>query len=199
MPYAVDFNTVSTAGLELSPVAAALAGLRAHEARYFKNKYDHVFTVEPASNARTTIDCRKSDPSITVRARKRSVAAPPNSIKSARGIACTVSTAPSSSDPHLVSLDIGSSSIRALLFDTGARQMEGFGATLPYKIHTTNDGGAEANPDEYAELLEESGVKAQARAPMTPIVKLVFGIDYDKLRLMRRTASGLWSKMFETR
>jgi hypothetical protein len=26
------------------------------EARYFKNKYDHVFTVEPASNAKTTIE-----------------------------------------------------------------------------------------------------------------------------------------------
>ena len=56
MPYVVDFNTVSTVGLESSPVAAALAGLRAHEARYFKNKYDHVFTVEPASEAQTTID-----------------------------------------------------------------------------------------------------------------------------------------------
>jgi hypothetical protein len=56
MPYTVDFNTVSTVGLESSPVAAALAGLRANEARYFKNKYDHVFTVEPASNAQTTID-----------------------------------------------------------------------------------------------------------------------------------------------
>jgi len=56
MPYTVDFTTVSTVGLESSPVAAALAGLRAHEARYFKNKYDHVFTVEPASNAKTTID-----------------------------------------------------------------------------------------------------------------------------------------------
>jgi hypothetical protein len=38
-------------------------------------------------------------------------------------------------------------------------------------------------PEDYAELLEESGMKAQARAPMTPIVKLVFGIDYDKTRL----------------
>ncbi|HEY6313302.1 MAG TPA: phage tail protein [Streptosporangiaceae bacterium] len=56
MPCTVDFTTVSTAGLESSPVAAALAGLRANEARYFKNKYDHVFTVEPASNAKTTID-----------------------------------------------------------------------------------------------------------------------------------------------
>ena len=56
MPYTVDFNTVSAVGLESSPVAAALAGLRAHEARYFKNKYDHVFKVEPASNAKTTIE-----------------------------------------------------------------------------------------------------------------------------------------------
>ena len=56
MPYAVDFSTVSTIGLESSPVAAALAGLRAHEARYFKNKYDHVFTVEPASDAKAAID-----------------------------------------------------------------------------------------------------------------------------------------------
>jgi hypothetical protein len=56
MPHTVDFTTVSTAGLESSPVADALAGLRANEARYFKNKYNHVFTVEPASNAQPTID-----------------------------------------------------------------------------------------------------------------------------------------------
>jgi hypothetical protein len=56
MPYTVDFKTVSTVGLESSPVAPALAGLRANEARYFKNKYDHTFTVEPASDAKETID-----------------------------------------------------------------------------------------------------------------------------------------------
>ena len=56
MSFPVDFKTVSTVGLESSPVAAALAGLRANEARYFKNKYDHVFTVEPASEAKETID-----------------------------------------------------------------------------------------------------------------------------------------------
>ena len=56
MPYIVDFSDVSTVGLESSPVAPALAGLRANEARYFKNKYDHDFTVEPASNATETID-----------------------------------------------------------------------------------------------------------------------------------------------
>jgi hypothetical protein len=56
MSDAVDFDTVSTVGRESSPVAAALAGLRAREARYFKNKYDHVFTVERAGDAKTTID-----------------------------------------------------------------------------------------------------------------------------------------------
>jgi hypothetical protein len=56
VPYVVDFKDVSTVGLESSPVADALAGLRAHEARYFNNKYDHAFAVEPASNVRTTID-----------------------------------------------------------------------------------------------------------------------------------------------
>ena len=56
MSYAVDFVNVSTVGLESSPVADALAGLRANEARYFKNKYDHVFTVEPASKARVAVD-----------------------------------------------------------------------------------------------------------------------------------------------
>jgi len=56
MTYTVDFNTVSTVGLESSPVADALAGLRAHEARYFKNKYDIDFTLEPASKAKTIID-----------------------------------------------------------------------------------------------------------------------------------------------
>jgi len=54
--YTVDFTTVSTVGLESSPVASALAGLRANEARYFKNKYDIDFTVQPAKKAKTTID-----------------------------------------------------------------------------------------------------------------------------------------------
>src|SRR6186997_333074 len=52
----VDFKTVSNVGLESSPVADALAGLRANEARYFKNKYDHEFAVEPANKAKKTIE-----------------------------------------------------------------------------------------------------------------------------------------------
>ncbi|MGE5064313.1 MAG: hypothetical protein ACM3IG_09625 [Myxococcales bacterium] len=48
---------------------------------------------------------------------------------------------------------------------------------------------AEENPEDYAELLEESGVKVQARAPMTAVVKLVFGVDYDKARLTEFAAA----------
>src|SRR5690242_2951610 len=51
----VDFKSVSTAGLESSPHAEALAGLRANEARYYKNKFDHDFTTLPASKAKDTI------------------------------------------------------------------------------------------------------------------------------------------------
>ncbi len=56
MSYVVDFVNVSTIGLESSPVSAALAGLRANEARYFKNKYGLVFTVEPAAKAKKSIE-----------------------------------------------------------------------------------------------------------------------------------------------
>lgn len=54
--YEVNFETVSTVGLETSPVADALAGLRANEARYFKNKYGHTFSVQPAAVAQETVD-----------------------------------------------------------------------------------------------------------------------------------------------
>lgn len=56
MAYIVDFQNVSTVGLESSPVAEALAGLRANEARYYMNKYKHQFTVVPASESRDTVE-----------------------------------------------------------------------------------------------------------------------------------------------
>jgi hypothetical protein len=56
MRYIVDFNTVSPIGLKTSPVAKALAGLRATEARYFMNKYKHEFMIVPASESQETLD-----------------------------------------------------------------------------------------------------------------------------------------------
>ena len=56
VPHPVDFRDVSTRGLESSPVAEALAGLRANEARYFRTKYDHAFTVSPAEEMPQALD-----------------------------------------------------------------------------------------------------------------------------------------------
>jgi hypothetical protein len=56
MSKVVDFANVSTSGLGSSPVAGALAGLRANEARYFMNKYKHEFTVAPASESQDALD-----------------------------------------------------------------------------------------------------------------------------------------------
>ena len=56
MPNIIDFENVSLAGLESSPVSKALAGLRANESRYFKNKYNHDFTVSPATKNKDILD-----------------------------------------------------------------------------------------------------------------------------------------------
>lgn len=48
---------------------------------------------------------------------------------------------------------------------------------------------AEEDPDAYRALLDEAGLKTQARAPMTPAVKLVFGAGYDKTRVTEFAAA----------
>jgi len=47
---------------------------------------------------------------------------------------------------------------------------------------------AQAAPEDYAELIADAGLTMQERAPMTPVVKLVFGPDYDKTRLTEYAA-----------
>jgi hypothetical protein len=56
MSYVVDFENVSVVGLDSSPAAGALAGLRANEARYFMNKYRHEFAVVAAGESKVTLD-----------------------------------------------------------------------------------------------------------------------------------------------
>lgn len=41
---------------------------------------------------------------------------------------------------------------------------------------------------EFDELLEDAGIKVQARSPMTAVVKLIFGSSYDKTRLAEYAA-----------
>ena len=49
-------------------------------------------------------------------------------------------------------------------------------------------------PQEFAELLADAGLTVQERAPMTPVVKLVFGAEYDKTRLTEYAAVLSWAK-----
>jgi hypothetical protein len=60
MPNIIDFENVSLAGLESSPVSKSLAGLRANESRYFKNKYNHDFAVSSASKSKEILDYVKN-------------------------------------------------------------------------------------------------------------------------------------------
>jgi hypothetical protein len=52
----IDFENVSSEGLESSPVSKSLAGLRANESRYFKNKYNHDFSVIPAIKSKDALE-----------------------------------------------------------------------------------------------------------------------------------------------
>ena len=56
MTNTIDFENVSLMGLESSPVSKSLAGLRANESRYFKNKYNHDFTISPATKSQDILD-----------------------------------------------------------------------------------------------------------------------------------------------
>jgi len=53
---------------------------------------------------------------------------------------------------------------------------------------------AEQEPGDYAEMLEDAGIKAQARAPMTAVAKLVFGAGNDKARLTEFAAALSWAR-----
>ena len=56
MSTVIDFVNVSTAGLESSPHAEALAGLRANEARYFSKKYKAEFATDKAADRPELVD-----------------------------------------------------------------------------------------------------------------------------------------------
>ena len=59
-------------------------------------------------------------------------------------------------NPLVVTLDVGSSSVRTLLFDGSARQLPGLGVQLPYRITTTADGGVEVDGEELLGLAIEA-------------------------------------------
>jgi len=48
---------------------------------------------------------------------------------------------------------------------------------------------AEEAPEDFAEIAADAGIAIQERAPFTPVVKLVFGVNYDKTRLAEFAAA----------
>lgn len=59
-------------------------------------------------------------------------------------------------EPLILSIDVGTSSVRTLLFDARGQDLDGFGAQIPYDVHTTPDGGAEIDADALAGLVIEA-------------------------------------------
>ncbi|PAX07850.1 PAS domain-containing protein [Sphingomonas lenta] len=84
---------------------------------------------------------------------------------------------PATLDARLMMARESAAAVRAA--DTRSR------AALYRALGRAHDFGlaAEEDRDAYARILAEAGIKEQARAPMTPVAKLVFGADYDKTRL----------------
>jgi len=70
------------------------------------------------------------------------------------------------SEPLVLTLDVGTSSVRTLLFDAHGCEVQGFGVQLPYQVVTTADGGVEADGDELSELAVRSfcGIRGQMKA-----------------------------------
>lgn len=56
----------------------------------------------------------------------------------------------------VLTLDVGSSSARTLLFGLDGKQIEGFGSQVPYRAQTTADGGWEVGADELAGIAARS-------------------------------------------
>ena len=89
----------------------------------------------------------------------------------------------------MLTLDVGSSSARTLLFGFDARQIESFGSQVPYRAHTTPDGGWEIDPAELTmiatsaitaicEQMRVKGIKPAAVAVDTFWHSIV-GVDSD--------------------
>ena len=55
--------------------------------------------------------------------------------------------------PFILALDVGSSSLRAVLFDRWGRSVEGVEARRPHVLTFGSDGEASADPDALVDLL----------------------------------------------
>ena len=71
---------------------------------------------------------------------------------------------PPAEAPLVLTLDIGSSSVRAMLYDRNARPLPGLEARRPHALRTTHDGGVEGDPEGLVRLVEEAIDEVLAKA-----------------------------------
>ena len=89
----------------------------------------------------------------------------------------------------MVSIDIGTSSIRVALFDRLGRAMEGFEARRTHEFHTDAQGASEADPDFLLDLIFQCLDQVVARTdefpfpsagwPSAPLSITFLGVDQD--------------------
>lgn len=97
---------------------------------------------------------------------------------------------PTSSDAGAADLTKLLAEARAFANDYGAmnlRTRQALYAALGRTYDITLYAGSQ--PGTYARLIEEAGLTVQDRAPYTPIIKLVFGADYDRTRIAEFAAA----------
>ena len=90
---------------------------------------------------------------------------------------------------YVLTLDIGTSSLRAMLFDSHARAVDGIESHIKYEMRATSDGGVEADASEllgYAEraideVLARAGDRAAhiAAVASDSLVSNLLGVDAD--------------------
>ncbi|MFL5734437.1 MAG: gluconokinase [Chloroflexia bacterium] len=97
------------------------------------------------------------------------------------------SSAPNDNSPMVLTIDVGSSSLRTNLYTAGAEQVSDVGAQLSYDVRVTPDGGVEIDPEALLacllaaidETLERAGEGARRieGVGMCSLVSNVMGVD----------------------
>jgi len=77
----------------------------------------------------------------------------------------------------ILTLDVGTSSVRTLLYDQDARQLEGFGSQIAYQETTTADGGVEIAADELCDLAIRSLTEIHGQVESAGLRPAVFGFS----------------------
>lgn len=86
---------------------------------------------------------------------------------------------------HTLALDIGTSSLRAMLFDAQGKALPGVLVRKGYRLTTTQDGGVTLDPQQVLqscvaaidEVLQQAGPRRIARVAMDTLVANLLGID----------------------